>query len=103
MEYLIEDEPKKAAKIHYFKENQFDDYFQNTEKLGNNTEFIKEYEVNGKIIGRQFLNKNKEIQYNQLYLEIFENTKLELMGISPNITFLYISDKEYKKDITKIK
>ena len=72
------------------KENQFDEYFQGTEKLGDKAQFIDDFFVKNEKIGRKFLNKNKEIKY----VEIFKNSTFEIMGISKNITFIHLYEEE---------
>ena len=48
---------------------------------------------NNNILGRIFLNQNKE----QKYVEIFKNEKMDILEISPNITFLH-SYSDYNND-----
>ena len=69
-------------------------YFSGTEKYGqkyteNIVPFMNEESA---IIGRLFLDKNKEAKY----VEIFRNKKMDILGISEKITFLhtYIKDKK---------
>ena len=89
LEYLfstLEDKNTIDTKPKEVKQNKFDDYFEGTEKLNSNSKFIDDFVIKDEIIGRKFLNKNKEIKY----IEIFKNSKLELMGISKNITFIHL-------------
>ena len=89
LEYLfstLEDKNTIDTKPKEVKQNQFDDYFEGTEKLNSKSKFIDDFVIKDEIIGRKFLNKNKEIKY----IEIFKNSKLELMGISKNITFIHL-------------
>ena len=69
-------------------------YFSGTEKYEqkyteNIVPFMNEESA---IIGRLFLDKNKEAKY----VEIFRNKKMDILGISEKITFLhtYIKDKK---------
>ena len=71
-----------------------DEFFSGTvkyqeEKTEYITPFLNEEKI---IIGRLFLDKNKQIKY----IEIFKNKKLDILGISENITFLheYLEDKK---------
>ena len=59
------------------------------EKTDYITSFMNEKKI---IIGRLFLDKSKHIKY----IEIFKNKKLDILGISENITFLheYLEDKK---------
>ena len=63
------------------------EFFSDSEKYeGKNTKFITPFMNEKKIeIGRLFLNKNKKVKY----VEIFKNKKMEILGISENITFLH--------------
>ena len=70
------------------KENLYDKYFEKTEKISSNPKYIKKFLKVENIIGRKFLDEFNEIKY----LEIFKNPKLELLGISSNITFLHLYD-----------
>lgn len=74
------------------KSNLFDSCLEWTEKISHKPKFIEEFKVNGKVIGRKYSNKNNKIKY----VEIFKNPKFELMGISPNITFIYSYDQKIK-------
>ena len=74
------------------KDNLFDSCFEGTEKISHMPKFIKEFKNNDKVIGRKYTDKNNEIKY----AEIFNNPKFELMGISPNITFIYSYDNKIK-------
>ena len=74
------------------KYSLFDSCFEWTEKISRKPKFIKEFKVNDKVIGRKYFNKNNEIKY----VEILTNPKFELMGISPNITFIYKYDQKIK-------
>ena len=74
------------------KDNLFDSCFEGTEKISHMPKFIKEFKNNDKVIGRKYTSKNNEIKY----VEIFKNPKFELMGISPNITFIYSYDNKIK-------
>ena len=88
--------PKKIIE----KPNLYDKYFEGSEKLWENTEtkLIEELISDNKIIGRKFL-KNKEV----LYLEIFENSITSVLGMSKNITLLYIPNEEKKEEFNKDK
>ncbi len=74
------------------KDNLFDSCFEWTEKISHKPEFIEESKINDKVMGRKYYNKNHEIKY----VEIFKNLKFELMGISPNITFIHLYDQKIK-------
>lgn len=74
------------------KENLYDDCFEMTEKISSNPKYINDFVIDEKILGRKFCNKKGEIKY----LEIFNNKKLELIGISPNITFLHAYEPKLK-------
>ena len=78
-----EESPKKDLPPK--KDNLYDDCFEMTEKISSNYKYIEDFVIDKKIIGRKFFNKNKEIKY----IEIFNNKKLNLIGISPNITFIH--------------
>ena len=75
------------------KDNKYDEYFQNTEKLSNNSKSINNIFLNSKIIGREYCGIDKKTKY----IEIFENKKLSILGISPNITFLHIYEPKNNK------
>ena len=70
------------------------EFFSGTEKYKEkNTEYIPPFMNEEKIIiGRLFLDKNKKIKY----VEVFKNKKMNIFGISGNITFLheYLEDKK---------
>ena len=51
----------------------------------NNLIITNFFDKNNKVIGRKFLDKDKKDKY----LELFENKKLKVIGISPNITFIH--------------
>ena len=74
------------------KENQYNKYIENTEKISSNAKFIEEFIINDKVVGRKFYNKKGEIKY----LEAFRNKKLEIVGISENVTFLHLYDVKEK-------
>ena len=63
------------------------EFFSGTEKYKEkNTEYIPPFMNEEKIIiGRLFLDKNKKVKY----VEIFKNKKMNILGISGNITFLH--------------
>jgi len=65
-----------------------------TEKISSKNKYIQDFVLDNKIIGRKFCNKNNEIKY----IEIFKNKKLDLMGISPNITFLHSYEPKLEKE-----
>ena len=63
-------------------------YFEGTEKYGKHKQsnyITNFFDKNNKVIGRKFLDKDKKDKY----LELFENKKLKVIGISPNITFIH--------------
>jgi hypothetical protein len=77
------------------------EFFSDSEKYkGKYTEliipFINEEKI---IIGREFLDKSKKIKY----VEIFKNKKMNILGLSGNITFLhkYLEDKKEHYDPDK--
>ena len=76
------------------------EFFSESEKyIGKYTDFIIPFVNEEKIIiGRKFLDKCKKIKY----VEIFKNKKMEILGLSSNITFLhkYLEDKKehYEQD-----
>jgi len=74
------------------KDNLFDSYFEGTENISHKPKFLEELKNNDKVIGRKYSNKNNEIKN----VEIFKNPKFELMGISPNITFIYSYNQKIK-------
>ena len=84
--------PKKSHP--HKKDNLYDDCFKMTEKISSKNKFIQDFVLDNKIIGRKFFNKNNEIKY----IEIFKNKKLDLMGISPNITFLHSYEPKLEKE-----
>ena len=91
LEYLFSTlEDTIDTKFKEVKQNQFDDYFEGTEKLNANSKYIDNLVIENETIGRKFLNKRKEIKY----IEIFKNSKLELLGISKNITFIHLYESK---------
>ena len=91
----LEEKPKsQKSKDEGEKTNKFDEYFRGTEKLTANHKFIQDFAVDKKVIGRKFLNIKNEIKY----LELFDNPILEFMGISKNITFIHLYEKEKNKE-----
>lgn len=73
----------KEKKYH----NKYDQFINKTEKLWktNNQKYIQDLESEKKIIGRKFL-VGDQISY----LEIFEDQKLTILGLSKKITLLYL-------------
>ena len=59
-----------------------------------NSEYIKPIIENNEEIGRIFLDKNK----NEKYIEMFKNRKMNLLGISNNITFLHSFSKSEQQN-----
>ena len=78
---------ENIGNINKEKENLFDDYFTGTEKLwkNDNPKNINDILCETKICGRQFL-KQGQISY----LEIFEDKRTNLLGMSNKISLLYI-------------
>ena len=80
--------------ISEIKDNQYESYFKNTEKISPNPKYIKDlkdYKDINKVIGRVYCDKKGIIKY----VEIYKNTKIELMGISPYITFIHLYDEKF--------
>ena len=94
----LENEETSKNIIYSEKKNQFNEYFEETEKLSNNPKFIQDFSFGKKIIGRKYLNNYKKIKY----IEIFKNKKYNILGISQNITFLHLfyeeEDKKYNEN-----
>ena len=59
-----------------------------------NSEYIKPIIEGDEEIGRIFLDKNK----NEKYIEMFNNGKMNLLGISNNITFLHLFSKSEQQN-----
>ena len=84
-------EQKEAINKNEIKKgNLYDKYLNGSEKLTNEkssfiTEILNENKI---IIGRKFFGENNQIKY----IEMFNNEKMNLLGISKNITFIH----EYK-------
>ena len=81
--------------ISEIKDNQYENYFKNTEKISPNPKYIKDlkdYKDINKVIGRVYCDKKGVIKY----VEIYKNTKFELMGISPYITFIHLYDEKFR-------
>ena len=78
------------------KDEQNYKYFEGTVKYKDikNTEYIKSINDKGEEIGRIFLDKNKK----QKYIEIFNNAKMNVLGISSNITFLHSFSNNEKQN-----
>ena len=95
------DEDKDASKkiITSDKKNKFDEYFEMTEKLSNNSQYIKDFSFDEKLIGRKYLNKDNEIKY----IEIFNNKKYNILRISQNITFLHLYESNEDKKFNENK
>ena len=83
----------------FHEENKYDSYFEGSEKLSDKAKFIENISIENKIIGRKYYNTKKEIKY----IEILTNSKFDLLGISRNITFLYLYDKNEKKEYNENK
>lgn len=83
--------PKKSLPPE--KDNLYDDCFEMTEKISSKNTYVLDFIFDKEIIGRKFCNKNNEIKY----IEIFKNKKLDLMGISPNISFLHPYEPKLEK------
>lgn len=64
LEYLFSTlEDTIDTKFKEVKQNQYDDYFEGTEKLNSNSKYIDNLAIKNETIGRKFLNKRKEIKY----------------------------------------
>ena len=89
------DNEEKTKKFNNEKKiNKYDSYFEMTEKLsGQKSQFIENILVNKELISRKFYDKNKEIKY----FEIFKNAKFNLLGITPNITFIHLYEPKEEK------
>ena len=91
--------PKTYQKPNIEKSNKYDSYFENTQRLSDvESKYIKNLLINNKIIGRKFYDNKNEIKY----LEIFKNDILKFLGISSNVTFIYLYEPNeenlYRKD-----
>lgn len=92
------EEPQKNI-TYSKKDNKYDKFFEMTEKISLNSKYIKDFLFEKKIIGRKFLNNNNEVKY----VEIFKNNKFNLLGISPNITFLHLYEPDKENDYNENK
>ena len=96
--FLLEDEEQQKKITFVKKENLYDKVFEHTEKISPNAKYIKEFKINKKTIGRKFYDINNKVKY----IEVFKNNKFNLLGISPNITFLHLylpsESKEYNEN-----
>ena len=73
-------------------ENLYDKYIMGTSKLWKNSDGKDIQDIKddkGNIIGRKFISKNKV-----LYYEIFEDERFNILGLSSQITFLFIPKEE---------
>ena len=83
----LEKKELKTNKTIPTKVNKYNEYFKGTSKLTKESnQYIKDIVNKNAIIGRRYYNKENKI----LYLEIFNNKKLDLLGISKNITFIHL-------------
>ena len=87
------------SQIQKKKVNQYDKYIEGTEKISSNPKYIKNFVIKGEVVGRKYFNKSNEIKY----LEVFSNKKLNIVGISKNIAFLHLYDKEEKNEYNEDK
>ena len=75
-------------------------YFEGTSNYRKikHSDYITNYlDENSKVIGRQFLDKNKKVKY----IELFENDKMKVIGISSKITFIHSYSHDDNKLDTK--
>ena len=97
---IFESKEKEDDISEFHEENKYDIYFEGSEKLSDKAKYIEDIIIIGqKIIGRKYFDIKKEIKY----IEILTNSKFDLLGISRNITFLYLYDKNEKKEYNENK
>ena len=79
--------PEKEIPKEILKDEQNSKYFEGTVKYTDikRSEYIKSINIKSEEMGRIFLDKNKK----EKYVEIFNNAKMNVLGISSNITFLH--------------
>ena len=88
--------PEKELPKEILKDEQNSKYFEGTVRYTDikNSEYIKSINDKGEEIGRIFLDKNKK----EKYVEIFYNAKMNVLGISSNITFLHSFSNNEKQN-----
>lgn len=88
--------PEKELPKEILKDEQNSKYFEGTVKYidTKKSEYIKSINDKDEEIGRIFLDKNKK----EKYLEIFNNAKMNVLGISSNITFLHSFSNNEKQN-----
>ena len=84
--FQSDNEETTTKKTFVQKENKYDKYFEYTEKISQNPKYIKDFKIDDNIVGRKFYDIEDKVKY----IEVFKNDKFNLMGISPNITFLHL-------------
>lgn len=93
--YFSNEEMIEEITFEELKDEENYKYFEGTvnfTKFKESQYIIPFLEKDTKIIGRQFLDINKNVKY----LEIFKNEILDLLGISKNITFLHSYSNDEK-------
>ena len=88
--------PEKELPKEILKDEQNSKYFEGTVKYidTKKSEYIESINDKDEEIGRIFLDKNKK----EKYLEIFNNAKMNVLGISSNITFLHSFSNNEKQN-----
>ena len=88
--------PQKESPKEILKDEGNDKHFEGTVNYKNIkiSEYIKPIIENDIVIGRIFLDKNKK----EKYVEIFNNLKMNILGISAEITFLHKYEKFENKN-----
>ena len=88
--------PEKELPKEILKDEQNSKYFEVTVRYTDikKSEYIKSINDKGEEIGRIFLDKNKK----EKYVEIFYNAKMNVLGISSNITFLHSFSNNEKQN-----
>ena len=94
-EEFFQSDSEKTIKNKSFarNENIYDKYFENTEKISQSPKYIRNFLINDIIVGRKFYDIEDKVKY----IEIFKIDKFDLLGISPNITFLHLYEPNESK------
>lgn len=100
-EEFFQSDNEKTIKNKSFdrNENKYDKYFENTEKISQSPKYIRNFLINDIIVGRKFYDIEDKVKY----IEIFKNDKFDLLGISPNITFLHLYEPNESKEYNENK
>ena len=100
-EEFFQSDNEKTIKNKSFdrNENNYDKYFENTEKISQSPKYIRNFLINDIIVGRKFYDIEDKVKY----IEIFKNDKFDLLGISPNITFLHLYEPNESKEYNENK